>query len=183
MVMRQLNRTVVRRVARRATIGIPLLGLFFVTRLLRRDAKSLAAAAAARDAPLAALLSLAVAAECTDVVAQAINIAGHGLSSGLIPAPPPWLIGPPAAAAAAAAERLAIAPPELSALLALADGTSLACAAVACAAGLAAEAVSARRQIAGGGGGVDGVPASAQYRGGGNGACEAAATPSGAPQE
>ena len=149
---RALKRTLVRNIARRATIALPLVGLFFLTRVLRRDAGSLAAAVSRLDAPLAALFALAVAAECVDALAQCVNIFGLGVSSGLIPGLPA-MMGAPAAAAAAQAAAAAALPalpalPSLPALLALADKTSLTCATVACAAGLAAEAISAARQLA-----------------------------------
>lgn len=143
MLMRQINRTLVRRLARRATIGIPMLGLFFVLRVLKKDSASLMAAWSAGDATLASLYGAAVAAELVDVVAQCTVSIGMGVTSGLLAAPaglvalPAGLAGPLGLAAL----------PALPAALAIADRTSLGMAATSCAMGLAAEAVVARREL------------------------------------
>ncbi|GBF96809.1 hypothetical protein Rsub_09665 [Raphidocelis subcapitata] len=142
MLLRQINRTLIRRIARRATIGIPILGVYFVARLLRKDAASLAAHLAARDHGLAALYALAVTAEVADVAAQALITLGMGVSSGLLPAGalPAGLFGFAA----------------LPALLAAADRVSLVCAGVSCGAGLTGEGWKAyRRQEGGAGSGAD----------------------------
>jgi hypothetical protein len=134
----QINRSVVRRLARRATIGIPCLGLLFLTRVLRRDAASFRAHLAKGDTLLVLLFGLAVAAEICDVVAQTANITCLGLSSGLLPAP--------ASLAAGLHARLGLA--ALPAALAAADKASLAMAALSCASGLAAEFIEAQRTVA-----------------------------------
>ncbi len=124
----QLNRTIVRRLARRATIGIPIIGLFFVLRLLRRDAAALAAHYSAGRAGPASLYALAVAAELLDVGAQSVIAVGMGVSSGLVTLP------------AALAAALVAAVPVLPVVLAAADQVSLACAAASCGMGLAGDA-------------------------------------------
>jgi hypothetical protein len=140
------------------------LGLYFVTRVLARDAAAAAAHWRARgpafDPALAALYTLAAAAESVDVLALAMNVAGMALSSGLLPpgalpAAPPLESLPAWAAAAVAALPPLPSLPSLPALLAAADRTSLACAAMACAAGLSAEALKGARALRGGGGRAD----------------------------
>jgi hypothetical protein len=64
---RQVNRSIVRRLARRFTVGIPVLGLYFAARMLRRDSASAAEHWAAGDARLAAVFLTAAAAEAVDV--------------------------------------------------------------------------------------------------------------------
>jgi len=114
--------------------------------VLRRDGASLATHWAQGDRALVALYATAVAAELVDVAAQITNSLVLGLSSGLIALPA-------AAAAAALPGHLAgvsawvvVSMPALPAVLAVADKTSLGCAAVSCVAGLLAEALKARRE-------------------------------------
>jgi len=133
----QINRTLVRRLARRATIGIPILGLYFVTRVLCKDAANFQAHYAAGDTSLAALYALAVAAEGVDVVAQTLITVGMGVTSGLLTLPAAL----PASLFSAAA---------LPVLIAAADRLSIACATVSCGVGLAGEAIKAH--LEGGGG-------------------------------
>lgn len=76
------------------TIGIPILGLYFVTRILRSDAAALAGHLRAGDGPLAALYAAAVASEVVDVVrpparprarrAQSAERSAHRASAGAL---------------------------------------------------------------------------------------------------
>jgi uncharacterized membrane protein YgcG len=110
------------------------LGLYFASRILRKDAASLRAHWAAGETSLAAVYALAVAAEGVDVLMQAALTVGMGATSGMLPpglltaaAPPALLLGLPA-------------------LLGVADKASLLCASVSCGAGLWGEALKAHRE-------------------------------------
>ena len=119
----KINRSLIRRLARRLTIGIPILGLYYIGRIMRKDARSLVAAWAAGDRTGLGLYGFAVSAELVDLGAQALITLSAGVCSGLIVLP---------AGLAAAA----LAP----AMIAAADKVSIACAAAACGAGMLAEA-------------------------------------------
>ncbi|GFR44490.1 hypothetical protein Agub_g5753 [Astrephomene gubernaculifera] len=85
---RTLNKRIIRQMARRATIGLPIVGFFFVARLLVKDFERVRAEAAAGRKSIAGLFSVALACDAVDLVSQALLLAGmahshYGLGLGV----------------------------------------------------------------------------------------------------
>ncbi|KAG2489520.1 hypothetical protein HYH03_011971 [Edaphochlamys debaryana] len=76
IVMRTINRRIVRQMARRATIGIPCIGFFFVSRLMMRDLARVRSELAAGRTGIAGLFSLALCCDALDLTSQALIITG-----------------------------------------------------------------------------------------------------------
>eukprot|EP00775_Hariotina_reticulata_P010995 gene10995-11149_t len=86
LALRQLNRRVIARVARRFTIGIPVLGFYFVSKLMVKDLVRVRAEYASGDYNVAALFATALAADILDLAAQVTVISGlahNHLGAGL----------------------------------------------------------------------------------------------------
>ena len=118
LVLRQINRKIVSRLARRFTIGIPVLGFYFVSKLLRNDCKRVVSEYKKGELMVSSLFATAVLADVLDLAAQATIIAGFAHSN--------FDVGLATAAA----------------LLLSADKASLACAALSFSSGVGGELLS-----------------------------------------
>lgn len=76
IILRTLNKRIIAQVARRATIGIPCLGFYFVSRLMFKDYARVRKEASASNTLVAALFSLALCCDLVDLAAQAVVITG-----------------------------------------------------------------------------------------------------------
>lgn len=121
LVLRQINRKIVARLARRFTIGIPVVGFYFVSKLLTKDCQRVAAEFRNGEYAVSSLFATAVVADILDLAAQGTIIAGFAHTN--------FNMGLATAAA----------------LLLHADMASLACAALSFASAVSAEMLSMRR--------------------------------------
>lgn len=119
LALRQINRKIVARLARRATIAIPFVGFYFVSRLILKDYARVKAEYASGSHVAAGFFSVALACDLLDWAAQATVIAGlahNNFGAGLAVA---------------------------ASLLAVADKLSLASAGLSCVCGVSGEVSSA----------------------------------------
>jgi hypothetical protein len=121
LVLRQINRKIVARLARRFTIGIPVLGFYFVSKLLKKDCERVASEYKKGELMVSGLFATAVLADVLDLAAQATIIAGFAHSN--------FNVGLATAAA----------------LLLSADKASLACAALSFSSGVGGELLSLKK--------------------------------------
>lgn len=124
LVLRQINRKIIARLARRFTIGIPVVGFYFVSKLLRNDFRRVTSEYASGNTAVSGLFAAAMVADILDLAAQATIIAGFAHNN--------FKMGIAAAAA----------------VLAHADMASLACAALSFTSGLSGELLSLSRAAA-----------------------------------
>ncbi|KAF6255174.1 hypothetical protein COO60DRAFT_241500 [Scenedesmus sp. NREL 46B-D3] len=76
LALRQVNRRIIARVARRFTIGIPVLGFYFVSKLMVRDLARVKLEYAQGETGVSALFATALAADVLDLAAQLTVISG-----------------------------------------------------------------------------------------------------------
>ncbi|WIA30312.1 hypothetical protein OEZ86_000400 [Tetradesmus obliquus] len=89
LALRQVNRKIIARVARRFTIGIPVLGFYFVSKLMVKDLARVKSEYANGETGVSALFATALAADVLDLAAQFTVISGlahANLGFGLVSA-------------------------------------------------------------------------------------------------